>query len=372
MVAGHLQQKKGYWYMVLNLYDEHGKRKSKWIATHLPVHGNKRRAEEMLLNVRQQYQDKRAGQDKLLFCDYMMQWLEKMKSRVSPTTYHGYACNVQKKIYPYFHDRRITLKELRAADLEEYYAALMTQGLSGNTALHHHANIYKALKDAVRLDLVDLNVADIAERPRKEDYIPAHYSVAEANELLDKLRGSWMYVPVVLLLFYGLRRSEVLGLQWKSIDFESRKFVIRHTRIYGEADGRETAIGRDMVKRKSSYRTLPMPDVIWELLHNLKTSRYGEKTVSGDTYVCLNQKGEPILPNHLTQSFKWFLRDNSLREIRLHDLRHTCASLLIQNRVPLIEVQQWLGHSTLETTADLYAHLEFDSKLENAELLKKI
>lgn len=78
MVAGHLQQKKGYWYMVLNFYDEQGKRKPKWIATHLPVQGNKRRAEELLLQTRQQYADNQ-GRSGLLFADYMLQWLEKMR-----------------------------------------------------------------------------------------------------------------------------------------------------------------------------------------------------------------------------------------------------------------------------------------------------
>ena len=85
--------------------------------------------------------------------------------------------------------------------------------------------------------------------------------------------------------------------------------------------------------------------------------------------ICLPESGRGA---YFTQCFKQFLRDNDLREIRLHDLRHTCASVLIQNRVPLIEVQQWLGHSTLETTADLYAHLEYETKLASAETLKKI
>ncbi len=91
-----------------------------------------------------------------------------------------------------------------------------------------------------------------------------------------------------------------------------------------------------------------------------------------DEYVCLNSRGMPIHPGYFSQYFKKFLKDHGLREIRLHDLRHTCASLLIQNRTPLIEVQQWLGHSILSTTADLYAHLEFETKLASAATLKKI
>ena len=88
MVAGHLQQKKGHWYIVLNLHDETGKRRSKWIATHLPVRGNKRRAEEMLLQARQQHTDlyHRTGPASLLFSDYMLQWLAGMESICLPIT----------------------------------------------------------------------------------------------------------------------------------------------------------------------------------------------------------------------------------------------------------------------------------------------
>lgn len=142
MVAGHLQQKKGYWYVVLNLYDEQGKRKTKWIATHLPVQGSKHWAEELLLQIRQQYADSRTCSG-LLFADYMLQWLEKMKPKVSPTTYHSYKYNIERGICPYFRERGITLAKLRALDLEEYYAYLQRQGLSANTAIHHHANIHK-------------------------------------------------------------------------------------------------------------------------------------------------------------------------------------------------------------------------------------
>ena len=370
MIAGHLQQKKGYWYMVLNLYDASGKRKPKWIATHLPVQGNKRWAEEMLFQARHQYADSEESSGEL-FSDYMLRWLAKMRGKVSPTTYRSYKYVIERSICPYFRERQISLRELRAIDLEEYYAYLQGQGVSSNTAIHHHANIHKALKDAVRLELINRNVAEVAERTKKHKYLPAHYSSDEVNRLLEKLNGHWMYVPVVLSVFYGLRRSEVLGLQWRNVDFENRTITIQHTRIYGDSDGTSVVIDRDTLKRKSSYRTLPTPETMWSLLHSLKTVRYGENPAPSNAYVCLNREGKPVEPNYLSQCFKQFLRDNVLREIRLHDLRHTCASILVQNRIPLIEVQQWLGHSTLETTADLYAHLEYETKLASAETLKK-
>ena len=117
MVAGHLQQKKGYWYMVLNLHDEAGRRKTKWIATHLPVPGNRKRAEEMLFQIRHQYAD--SGEDSgLLFADYMLQWLGTMRAKVSPTTYTGYQNLVKNSIFPYFRERHITLTGLRPSDLQ--------------------------------------------------------------------------------------------------------------------------------------------------------------------------------------------------------------------------------------------------------------
>lgn len=129
MVAGHLQKKKGYWYIVLNLHDENGKRKIKWIATHLPIQGNRRRAEEMLLQARQQHTDLYGrNSDQLLFSDYMLQWLAGRKDKVSPTTYQNYKYVIEKGICPYFQERQTSLQTLRAVDLEEYYAELQKRG----------------------------------------------------------------------------------------------------------------------------------------------------------------------------------------------------------------------------------------------------
>ena len=165
------------------------------------------------------------------------------------------------------------------------------------------------MKDAVRLDLVPHNVAEIAERPRKEVFLPDYYSVEEVGQLLDKLQGHWMYLPVLLSVFYGLRRSEVLGLRWGDIDFANKTIIIRHTRVYGNAEGKNTALERDILKRKSSYRTLPMPEPIQVRLEYEKRSRYEDGEVSEIEYVCVNGYGNPIAPNYFSQCFKKFLRE---------------------------------------------------------------
>ena len=99
---------------------------------------------------------------------------------------------------------------------------------------------------------MDRNVADLVERPKKTPYIPRYYSLEEANELLDKLRGHWLWLPVMLCLFYGLRRSEVLGIQWRSVDFPVGTIQIQHTRVYQEVNGRKVSVGRELRRRRTT------------------------------------------------------------------------------------------------------------------------
>lgn len=124
MVAGHLQEKKGFFYIVLNFVDSDGKRKRKWIATGLPVKGNKRKAEAMLVAERQKYQPaeyQRTADANMLFADYMLYWLRQIKSSVDITTYAGYKTNVEKRIVPFFRGRKVTLGGLRACDIQDFY-----------------------------------------------------------------------------------------------------------------------------------------------------------------------------------------------------------------------------------------------------------
>ena len=183
-------------------------------------------------------------------------------------------------------------------------------------------------------------------------------------------------MPVKLAAFYGLRREEVLGLRWKAIDFEENTITINHTVTQIEENGKTVTVASDTTKTKSSMRTLPMVPQFRELLLRKKEEQAELRRVCGKCYnkefldyVCVNALDERIKPSYLTNSFPAFAVKNGMRRIRFHDLRHSCASLLLANGVSLKHIQEWLGHSDFSTTANIYAHLDYQSKITSAEAI---
>lgn len=375
MIAGHVCERKGYLYVVLQLKDSTGKRKQKWIATHLKTKGNKTRAEEILQELRREYTAKEAMEDrsKAVFFDaYLKEWLESRRNKLSPCTFGSYQNYLNSSICPYFREKNTLLADLKPADIQGYYNSLYNKGLSGNTALHHHMVIRQALDEAVMRELIPKNPADRIERPKKEQYVADCYSVEECNQLLQCIQGEKLELVISLTLFYGLRRGEVLGLKWGAINFNQGTLSIIHSVNLAPVDGHYEIFKRDKVKRKSSFRTLPLISPLAEKLKYEAQRRFGESSPPTDAYICVDEKGELFKPNYLSQGFDKLLKRHNLRKIRFHDLRHSCANLLIASRVPLIEVQQWLGHSSIATTADLYSHLSYETKIASADTLKKI
>ena len=362
MVSGHLTKKSGYWYVVLNLRKSDGIKRPKWFSTGLKVKGNKGKAEELLIEMRRQYSAfEFSGLDahKLSFTDYFVIWLATVKSQISPSTYESYHQIVHKKLIPYFEEFGLSLTTLKPFHIEAFYQEQYKQELSSNTILRYHSIIHKALNDAVRKELIILNPATIVKRPSKVKYVTVPYSASEITQLFKAISGHRLEVLIKLTAFYGLRRSEILGLRWKSINFDNNTLMINHTFQQVIENGKMRNVARDKVKRDSSYRTLPIPDTIRTILIKYRNERYAKELPSPETYLFLDRKGDAIKPDYVTNTFSKILRENGFRHIRFHDLRHSSAGILISNRVPLIEVQQWLGHSTINTTADLYIHLEY-------------
>lgn len=204
MVAGHLQEKKGLFYMVLNCKDEDGKRKPKWIPTGLKVKGNKKRAEALLLETRREFTlllnatekepiveaiieempAKEPVDQGPLFSVFMLQWLAMMKHKVEFITYASYHNVITNHVVPYFEEKGLFLKEILPSHIQDYYQyELEENGVTTNTVLHYHANIRKALKHALKNDLINTNPADKIERPKKNDFVGSFYNHQEINLL---------------------------------------------------------------------------------------------------------------------------------------------------------------------------------------------
>ena len=312
MVAGHLRAKNGYWHMIIIYYDETGKRRERSLTTHLKEKGNKRKAEEMLYEQRRKFTaelDIRRNAKGVFVDAYMEHWLDLIKPTVAPTTYKTYSLIVHNSICPYFKKLDLPICDLEPKHIAAYYDSLLNRGLSTTTVRRHHANIRKALGRAVIDGLLSENPASRITPPKVAPYTAAYYNKAECKQLLTAAHGSDIELPVSLSLLLGLRRSEVLGLKWEAIDFDSHTVHINHT--INEAS--EGIVARDVTKRKSSHRTLPLSPAVEQLLLPYRRE-------SG--YICLYTNGDLLKPSRLTAKFKALLKSNDLREIRFHDLRH--------------------------------------------------
>ena len=232
------------------------------------------------------------------------------------------------------------------------------------------------LKYAVKIDLIDVNPADKVERPKKDRYVGSFYDADEVNALFEAAKGSKLELPILFGAFYGLRRSEAIGLKWDAIDFDQNTITIRHTVTSCDLDGKRVLVASDTTKTKSSMRTLPLVPFMRERLLALKEEQQENRCLCGRSYikeyleyVCVNEIGDLIKPHYVTESFPKLLKAKGMRQIRYHDLRHSCASLLLANGVPMKQIQEWLGHSDFSTTANIYAHLDYSSKLTSADAM---
>ena len=383
-ITASLQEKRNIYQIVLSYIDNTGKRKQKWISTGICVKGNnKRLANAKLEEVKQNYEkyissslasnEIDTGND--FFEVYMQKWIESYRHNIEENTYDSY-CTVVNKITNYFSGKNIKLKDLKPMHIQSFYNSLYKKGLSPNTVLHYHANIRKALDTAMKLEIIPSNPADRIERPKKTQFIGDFYTVDELKKLFAVCKNDPIEIVVLIASFYGLRRSEVLGLKWSSIDFEKNIITIKHKVVQRNAKKNRSMLLKDKTKNKSSYRSLPLLPIIAIALKKHKHQINKNKLICGNTYhkeyedyICVDFTGKLFRPEYITDHFQIIIKNNGLRHIRFHDLRHSCATLLLSKNVPMKAIQEWLGHSTYSTTANFYAHLEDNYKTYSADVL---
>lgn len=375
--------KRGIYQAVIYFPQPDGKRKAKWIS--LGIRENEKcavkRAKEKFEQIKREYEGVESADPlKKLFSAYLLEWVKNSRSKCAATTADEYERMVIRYIQPYFDGKGITLANLTAGDLEDYYRNLMQSGLSANSVIKQHAVIRSTLQWAYKHRWVRENVADLAEKPKKgKPKREQPYSVAEIADLLKALAGEPLYIPVLLAALFGLRRSEALGLRWSAIDFEAKTLTI-DTTVVRQHQGEKlvTTVREDTTKTDSSARTLPLCDYTMGELRRIKAQQEHNRKICGDCYdtryldfVCVNKMGALINPDYVSQTFAKLLKKNGLRHIRYHDLRHSCASILCGLNYPMKDIQTWLGHSNYNFTADTYTHTEQGAHSAMAEQYSK-
>ncbi len=372
-MTGSLQVKNGKYYIILNVKDENGNRKQKWIATDLVEKSNKRNAEKLLRDTIKEYEDKKLiFTKKIMFSDFMAEWLKMMKNTVKPNTYDSYRIVVDIHVIPYFKQLNISLQDLEPVHIQKYYNTQIENGLSPNTVLKHHANIHKALDYALSLNLIAYNPSNRVMLPKKQKFMSKYYNEEQLKQLFEITNGTALEAIVFITANYGLRRSEALGLKWENVDFKNNTINICHTavKVYNKV------LYDDSVKTKSSYRTLPLTNNVAIYLKNYYNHQLKMKNLFGseyqdNDYICKFDNGKLLSPDYVSHKFKDIVDSSILPSIRFHDLRHSSASLLLDIGFTLKDIQEWLGHGDIATTANIYAHLQYKAKVGMADKINE-
>ncbi len=369
-MTGSLQIKNGKYYAVLNVTDVNGNRKQKWISTGMETKGNKKRAEQFLRDKIKEFELKgNVLQTDMLFSDYVLQWLNLAKLRLDESTYQSYKFLANAHIVPYFSNSKVTLDKLTRNDLQMYVNHKYEKGrrdgkggLSAKSVKSHMVLIKQALKEAVKSNLIVSNPSDYIVLPKIQKFESSFYTVNQLKELFVLIKSEPLYPLIYITAVFGLRRSEVLGLKWDSINFENNTLTIKHT-VVGEGK----IIAKDSTKNASSYRSYPISEDVKSMLLYLMSNKEKNKMLFGNEYnendyVFCWDNGNPYKPDYISRHFKQILIKYNLPVIRFHDLRHSCASLLVSNGFTLKDIQEWLGHADIQTTANIYAHLDTERK----------
>lgn len=385
--AASVQSKKGRLYAVMQVKKD-GTTKPVWRALGLPEGANKTKVNKAFREVVAQYEQEfweeqeRGGRPPadIPVYDYLVSYLKRVEPELQKSTIHSYRAMVQGKIRRYFEARpQLTVENLKPQDIQGFYQKLFSDGVVANTVIHYHALLRRAFQQAFKDEMIDANPFDRVGRPRKNKFHGENYSEEELLTLLHLARGDVIYPAILLAGAMGLRRSEALGVRWSRIDWEKRTVLLDTKIVEYRENGKKKVEPVEEMKNKSSRRTLPLPDPVVEMLQVQKEHRevyrkmfQGSYNAQYLDYVCVNQLGELLRPSYVTDHFRELLEKYGLRHIRFHDLRHTFASLLINQDVPLINVSNFLGHSDLSTTANIYAHLDKASKQASADVISDI
>lgn len=336
-MTGSIQTKNGMLYGVITYVDEGGKKKHKWISTGLKERGNRKAAKEILdkaildfeeqqetarnkLRQRAQPKEEDKSDATMLFSDYCAKYVESIKGTLSKQVYKDYSTHYIKQFKAFFDKRKLRLIDITETELKEYYDHLRARGVKEITIKHHNNILRPALRKAYQAKLIPDNPFDFLEPIKKEKTPMSFYDKNEMKKLFEVMHGHKLEIPFMLAAYYGFRRSEVLGLRWSAVDFDHKLISINHKLL---VVGKEVIL-TDELKTRTSNRTLPLIPAIEEALLKHRAQIEKNKEFYGNTYdqryldyVCVEENGKIVYPDHMTKQFADLLKEHGLRHIRL-------------------------------------------------------
>lgn len=294
--------------------------------------------------------------------EYLDRWLsDSVRDTVRQNTFENYVYLVRKHIKPTL--GRVKLKSLTPAHVRGLYREKLDSGLSNRTVNYIHVTLHKALKQAVNDALIPRNVTEAVKAPRPVKKEVQALDSDQARAFLEAARGDRLEALYVVAITTGLRQGELLGLRWSDVDLEARKLAVRRALVAGSV-GSRTGARFDAPKNSKSRRTVKLTGSAVEILKRHKAAQNEERLKLGSLWedhglVFPNRAGKPMDHNNLyRRDFKKMLAKAGLpNTFRFHDLRHTCATLLLVKNVNQKVVQEMLGHATITQTMDTYSHV---------------
>jgi integrase len=360
-MKGHIRERSpGHWAIVLDTRDPAtGKRKRRWHS----FRGTKRQAQSECARLITELKDGTSIEPhKTTVGAFFDRWLEHMESQVAPRTHERYAEIARKNIAPFIGS--VLLTKLQPATISEAYARALAEGrrnreggLSPRTVGHMHRVLRQCLKQAVTWNLLNRNPADSVEPPKVERKKMRTLNADEAVALLEAVRPTRMFIPVLLALTCGMRRGEIVALRWRSVDLSNAQLSVA-----GSTEQTRKAV-REKETKSGKDRTIALTGLAVEELRKHKIRQAEELLKLGirqsdATYVVAQADGSLLKPNSLTHEFARFMKDKSMPpRVRFHELRHSHATHMLSSGVHPKVAQERLGHSSIAITLDLYSHV---------------
>jgi integrase len=355
-MRGHIIKRyKDSYSIVLNLGIDPstGKRKQQWVS----VKGTKKEAEKRLSELLHQLDNGIIMKpSKTTVKEFLERWLKDYQPNLSPRGYERYQGIIVGHLIPKLGN--IALTQLKPEHLQKHYTMIQSAGLSPRTVRYHHAVIHVALKTAVRWGLLARNPADAVTVPRVRRNEMQTWSEYEVEQFLNEAKVSPYYALFYTALFTGMRRSELLGLKWEDIDLLLGQIYVSRG-LHQLKDG--TYIFTEPKSAKSRRMIALPPSAILLLKEHYEKQALDrimmDKPLHESDLVFGTPEGKPLRPNTVTRAWESLAGHAGLKVIRLHDARHTHASIMLKQGIHPKIVQERLGHSSIQMTLDTYSHV---------------